>query len=80
MVAEQPVFPEVDFEDVRATIGSLQNDSISAKAVVEELVGVVEPMLVGTTGPRYFGFVVGGAGRNCWNEKGKGDLVSLSAI
>ena len=61
MVAEQPVFPEVDFEDVRATIGSLQNDSISAKAVVEELVGVVEPMLVGTTGPRYFGFVVGGA-------------------
>ena len=60
-VAERPVFPEVDFVDARANIGSLQNDSISARAVVDELVGVVEPMLVGNTGPRYFGFVVGGA-------------------
>lgn len=29
--------------------------------VVEELADAVEPLLVGTTGPRYFGFVVGGA-------------------
>ncbi len=58
---EQPVFPEVDFEVARASVGFLQDDPVPARAVVEELVGVVEPMLVGTVGPRYFGFVVGGA-------------------
>ena len=29
--------------------------------VIDELAGAVEPALVATTGPRYFGFVVGGA-------------------
>jgi glutamate/tyrosine decarboxylase-like PLP-dependent enzyme len=33
---------------------------MSALAVVDELADIVEPALVATTGPRYFGFVIGG--------------------
>ncbi len=61
-VAEQPVFPsDVDLDAIRKTLGSLPDGPQSAAAVVEELVDLVEPALVATTGPRYFGFVTGGA-------------------
>ncbi len=57
-----PVFPgDVDLEAVRAALGSLADAPRPADLVVDELAGAVEPALVGTTGPRYFGFVVGGA-------------------
>ena len=61
-VAERPVFPHhVDAEVLRAAFGALRDGPTAAAAVVDELVEVVEPALVATTGPRYFGFVTGGA-------------------
>jgi glutamate/tyrosine decarboxylase-like PLP-dependent enzyme len=60
--AERPVFPsDVDLDAVRAALGSLRDGPTPAPAVVDELADIVEPALVATTGPRYFGFVVGGA-------------------
>jgi glutamate/tyrosine decarboxylase-like PLP-dependent enzyme len=46
---------------VRAAIGPLRDEPTEPAEVVEELCAAVEPGLVATTGPRYFGFVVGGA-------------------
>ena len=58
----RPVFPSgVDLGAVRAALGTLGDEPIPAAAVVDELIRAVEPALVATTGPRYFGFVVGGA-------------------
>lgn len=60
--AARPVFPNgVDLDAVRAALGSLGDGPTPAAAVVDELVAAVEPALVATAGPRYFGFVVGGA-------------------
>ncbi len=57
-----PVFPDrIDLEAVRAALGALGPGPVPAAQVVEQLADAVEPALVGTTGPRYFGFVVGGA-------------------
>ena len=56
------MFPsDVDLDHVRSGLGSLRDEPTSAAAVVDELADAVEPALVATTGPRYFGFVVGGA-------------------
>ena len=61
-VARGPVFPgAADIEAVRTALGSLADGPVPADRVVDELAEAVEPALVGTTGPRYFGFVVGGA-------------------
>jgi glutamate/tyrosine decarboxylase-like PLP-dependent enzyme len=61
-VAERPVFPQdLDIDAVRAALGPLCDDPTSAAATVQQLADAVEPALVATTGPRYFGFVVGGA-------------------
>jgi glutamate/tyrosine decarboxylase-like PLP-dependent enzyme len=61
-VVGSPVFPGgIDLETVRVALGSLADGPMPADLVIEELADVVEPALVGTTGPRYFGFVVGGA-------------------
>ena len=58
----RPVFPvDVDMEAVRTALGSLRDGPTPARQVVDELADIVEPALVTTTGPRYFGFVVGGA-------------------
>ena len=60
--AEVPVFPAVlDLDAVRRALGPLPEESTPADAVIRQLTDVVEPALVATTGPRYFGFVVGGA-------------------
>jgi glutamate/tyrosine decarboxylase-like PLP-dependent enzyme len=61
-VAEQPVFPsDVDLDAIRTALGPLPEGPTPASVVIDELVDAVEPALVATTGPRYFGFVVGGA-------------------
>jgi glutamate/tyrosine decarboxylase-like PLP-dependent enzyme len=53
---------EVDAAALRATLGGpLPEDGTDATTVVEELAAAAAPGLVGSTGPRYFGFVIGGA-------------------
>ena len=60
--AEAAVFPDVDLDAVRAAIGGrLPDGPAPAGEVVDQLVAAVEPAMVATTGPRYFGFVIGGA-------------------
>jgi glutamate/tyrosine decarboxylase-like PLP-dependent enzyme len=46
---------------VRSALGELRDEPTEPAQVVDELVAAVTPGLVATTGPRYFGFVVGGA-------------------
>ena len=59
---DRPVFPtDLDVEQVRSDLSRLRDEPTPADAVVDELADAVEPALVATTGPRYFGFVVGGA-------------------
>jgi glutamate/tyrosine decarboxylase-like PLP-dependent enzyme len=60
--SEAAVFPDVDLDAVRAAIGGrLPDGPAPAGEAVDQLVAAVEPAMVATTGPRYFGFVVGGA-------------------
>jgi glutamate/tyrosine decarboxylase-like PLP-dependent enzyme len=59
---DEAVFPAVDLDDVRAAIGGpVPEDPTPASGVIDQLIAGVEPAVVATTGPRYFGFVVGGA-------------------
>ncbi|WP_037317531.1 pyridoxal phosphate-dependent decarboxylase family protein [Amycolatopsis orientalis] len=59
-VAGAPVFPE-DTTGVREKLGDLPDKPAPPADVIRRLADAVEPALVATTGPRYFGFVVGGA-------------------
>jgi glutamate/tyrosine decarboxylase-like PLP-dependent enzyme len=59
---DRPVAPPVDSSALRAALGGpLPQEGADASAVVERLATAVEPVLTTTVGPRYFGFVVGGA-------------------
>jgi glutamate/tyrosine decarboxylase-like PLP-dependent enzyme len=59
---EAVVFPTAAVADVRSAVGGpLPAGPAPADRVVDELVAAVGPALVATAGPRYFGFVVGGA-------------------
>jgi glutamate/tyrosine decarboxylase-like PLP-dependent enzyme len=61
-VADVAVFPPGEpAVAVRAGLGALRDEGAAAAVVLAELAAAVEPGLVATTGPRYFGFVVGGA-------------------
>lgn len=61
-VAECRVFPlSADLEALRGSLGELRDEPLDAASVVDLLVDAVEPALVASTGPRYFGFVIGGA-------------------
>ncbi len=61
-VGERPVAPPVDSAALRAALGGpLPEEGTAPEAVIDELVAAVEPALVASAGPRYFGFVVGGA-------------------
>jgi glutamate/tyrosine decarboxylase-like PLP-dependent enzyme len=60
--ADAPVAPVTD----RATLlagfgGDLPSRGVAAAEVVDELVAAAAPGLIATTGPRYFGFVIGGS-------------------
>ncbi|HEX7949205.1 MAG TPA: aminotransferase class V-fold PLP-dependent enzyme [Candidatus Limnocylindrales bacterium] len=58
----RPVGPPVDLAALRAALGGPLPDGPSDPvAVVEGLAAAVEPGLVASAGPRYFGFVVGGS-------------------
>jgi glutamate/tyrosine decarboxylase-like PLP-dependent enzyme len=57
-----PVWPHATLQDLRESLGGdLPETGVEPSRVVDELVRATEPGLVTTTGPRYFGFVTGGA-------------------
>lgn len=56
------VWPSATIESLRAALGGpLQQLPIEPAQVIDDLVRAAEPGIVTTTGPRYFGFVTGGA-------------------
>jgi glutamate/tyrosine decarboxylase-like PLP-dependent enzyme len=61
-LGERPVARPVDPAEVRAALGgSLPEEGADPEAVIEELAAAVEPALMASAGPRFFGFVVGGS-------------------
>ena len=59
---DRPVAAPVDLASLRAALGGpLPDAPADATEVVEGLVRAADPGLVGTAGPRFFGFVVGGS-------------------
>ena len=59
---ERPVGVPVDPETLRAALAMpLADDGVAPEQVIDELVAGVDPGLVASAGPRYFGFVTGGA-------------------
>ena len=60
--AQGRVFPDLDVAELRATFGGpLPVHGTPPARVIDDLVTAATPGLVATTGPRYFGFVIGGA-------------------
>ncbi len=56
------VFPDVDRAELRAAFGGpLPATGSPAAQVVDHLIAAATPGIVATVGPRYFGFVIGGA-------------------
>jgi glutamate/tyrosine decarboxylase-like PLP-dependent enzyme len=61
-VGDHPVAPAVVPDQLRAALGGpLPADGSEPGVVVDALVAAVAPALIASAGPRYFGFVVGGA-------------------
>jgi glutamate/tyrosine decarboxylase-like PLP-dependent enzyme len=61
-VRDLAVFPRGEpAAAVRAGLGALRDEGAEPAVVLAEPAAAAEPGLVATTGPRYFGFVVGGA-------------------
>ena len=61
-VDERPVVPQADLAELRRTLGGpLPGGPTEPLAIVEELARAAGPGLVASAGPRYFGFVIGGA-------------------
>src|SRR4051812_11130130 len=59
---ERPVFPWVGADDLRARLGGPVPDGpTDAREVVADLAAVGSEAAVAIPGPRYFGFVIGGA-------------------
>jgi glutamate/tyrosine decarboxylase-like PLP-dependent enzyme len=55
------VAPEADLASLRAAIGGeIPEAGVPAEKVVADLDAAVRPTVVGTAGPRFFGFVIGG--------------------
>jgi len=59
---DRHVGPRADAEAIRARLGGpLPDEGMDATSVAEQLAEAVDPGLVASAGPRYYGFVVGGA-------------------
>ena len=60
--SDRPVWPTGPLQDLRAALGGpLPATPIDPTDVIDALARAADPGLVTTTGPRYFGFVTGGA-------------------
>lgn len=58
----RPVWPTATLADLRAALaGSLPDEPTDPPRVIDQIIDAAEPGIVSTTGPRYFGFVTGGA-------------------
>ena len=61
-LADRPVARPVDREALRTALGGpLPLEPTAPDRVLDLLVAAADPGLVGTAGPRFFGFVVGGS-------------------
>lgn len=61
-VGQRPVAPPVDFDTIRDGFGtSLPVDPSTPEMVLDDLIRAADPGITATVGPRYFGFVIGGA-------------------
>lgn len=60
-LGDRPVARPVDLAALRAGFGQLRDEPTPPATVLEELARAAEPGLVATAGPRFFGFVIGGA-------------------
>ena len=59
---DRPVAPSVDPDELRTSLGGpLPSNGADPRAVIEQLSEAIEPALMATAGPRFFGFVVGGS-------------------
>ncbi|MEU0464980.1 aminotransferase class V-fold PLP-dependent enzyme [Amycolatopsis sp. NPDC006131] len=86
---ERPVFPrDLDPDAVRAALGELPDGPTDPAAVLDQLREAVEPALVASAGPRYFGFVTGGSLEaaaaadvltTAWDQNGFNALTSPAA-
>ena len=58
----RPVWPSVSVDDLRTALGgALPDRGVDSASVIDGLMQAGESGVVTTTGPRYFGFVTGGA-------------------
>ena len=70
-VETRPVARPVDLAALRAALGGpLPDRGEDPRSVIEGLASAAEHGLVGSAGPRYFGFVVGGSSRRRWRPIG----------
>jgi glutamate/tyrosine decarboxylase-like PLP-dependent enzyme len=61
-VDQRPVAPPVDFDTIRDGFGTtVPADPTPPQAVLDQLMEAADPGITATVGPRYFGFVIGGA-------------------
>ena len=61
-VATEPVFPRITPEEMRKALRApLAESGVEASGVISELALAAERGLVASSGPRYFGFVIGGS-------------------
>jgi glutamate/tyrosine decarboxylase-like PLP-dependent enzyme len=88
-LADRPVGADASLEELRSALRvGLDDAPRPALEVIEELVAAVEPGLVGSQSPRYFGFVIGGGLdaaiaadwlTTVWDQNGGGYPVGPSA-